>query len=319
MRHAIASWQALASAASCLPLLSLLVSLSACSASDTHDVPPSTDGAGDDATISVTEIGHHADGSPKVTQRFITRQAQLAMAAAREGKAGATPSENATTANGESVARTTEAWTLDSTCADGDSLWLYDGADRTGNMLCLLPQNTASQVVDLSTYTRMVQSCFGAFHTCRWLPSSWSGAVRSYWDPATSIGWTFTAAWFRSDDGCRTQFFADSAQNAADACVAKARYVEAWQARVARGPAGYGVVNVSGSSFPPGTSVTVKWFPHRWLSSATQTSSLVVGADMSFNASASASCVGDCGCDGRAVVIPANGPSMTVSLPDCLN
>lgn len=267
------------------------------------------------ATISVTEVGRNADGSPKVTHRFITREAQLAMADAREGKA---PAASSVTNHGE-VGQTSEAWSTDSTtCSNGASQWLYDGPGNTGNMLCLLPESTSSQTADLSLYSRDVSICTMR-GGCFTITMSWSGAVRSYWNPSSSAASLFTAAWFQGADGCHTYFNADGASLDADACVSKARYLVAGQETLKRVGAELNVVEVDGSYYTPGSTVTVTWFKGS-SSTLVRTATSVVDNNGTFFDAALASCVGyGCGCTASAQVTDAAGRVTTIRLPDCLN
>jgi len=259
-------------------------------------------------------VTRNADGTEKVVHRFITRAQQLAMAAARErnGAPATAPTE------GESTGQTAEAWTLDSTCANPASQWLYDGPGQTGNQLCLLPESTSSQSFDLSSATRPVSICTPRF--CRPFYLFWQGAVRSYWNPSSTAASLFTTAWFQGTDGCRTYFAADGAKHDADACVSKARYLWAGQEQVVRYDTHANLAGVSGSYFVPGSTVTVKWYATSDTSGTPRyTYKETVDASGSFTDTAWATCYGwGCGCGTTAVVVDAAGRSSSTHVPECL-
>jgi hypothetical protein len=292
--------------------------LIACSgAPESQEAAPAANESVEGATISVTEVGRNADGTPKVTQRVITRDQQLAMEAAREAAV-------AKTVNAKAARQMTpESWTPETGACSNDSQWLYDDADHTKaqNMLCLLPDASAFQLADLASFTRSVQFCFGraAFPTCTSMAVPWTGAVRSYWNPTPSANALFDTAWFSSStNDCRTDFLADGHIVVADACVSRARYLTAAKEGIGRQPGTAGAAEISGVYFPPNSAVTLSWYGARTASPALMTKKVETDGTGWFDTSVAATCVGEgCGCPAMVVATDSHGHTARLNIPDC--
>jgi hypothetical protein len=184
-----------------------------------NEPPAASTTATDEGSISLTEVKVAADGTVTSSARMITREQQLAITAKRD----ANPSKNEALAPGalETAPRMHVEWGVDNACAL-TSLVLFDGAGATGNMICLsLASGTYGTTIPLSSVARTVTFCSPVTHACAQLPGTWSGAVRSYFDPeGARLNYSVHAF---TTSSCGTPFsLTDGSFHNADACVAKA-------------------------------------------------------------------------------------------------
>ena len=167
-------------------------------------------------TFSLTSVTWDASGAPEVNVRRITRQEQLALAAARSGQM---PREEG------GVKR--QAMIVDAGCTSPYSMWLYDGPSQTGNMLCLLPEPLGvGDGARLKDYFRAV---LGTCPLC--YNADWARAVRSYWTPrgGSAPYRPWGAGWFQGPIGpnyCLSNWVTDESQHEADACTRRATSLE---------------------------------------------------------------------------------------------
>lgn len=149
-----------------------------------------------DSEVTVTAVRVDPSGNVSVTQHSITTEQQRAMNEARaRSLAGSTASDG--------IGTTSEAISVDPTC-NGADLWLYDGYNGTGNMICLAGEGTV--------WLQNIQSkC--ATGTC-----SWFARTRSYW-PGIDSGWIGYEVSNWGSSSCVTYFPHWGPLTNADACV----------------------------------------------------------------------------------------------------
>jgi hypothetical protein len=147
-------------------------------------------------TYTLTVARVDAKGNLTTSQRTITASEQRAMNDARAGHVAA-PSG--------AVGTTSEAVTLDPSCL-GSDLWLYDGYNGTGNMICLAGDGIA-----------WLQNIQTKCATGTW---SWFARIRSYW-PGVDDGWIGYEVSSWGSSSCVTYFYPYQARTNADACVAR--------------------------------------------------------------------------------------------------
>lgn len=130
----------------------------------------------DEGTVTLTVVKDGPDGTPIVTERKVTAAEQRAMTAEREARArGGVESVAPESAGASSVAPDVErvSSAIASSACSGNAVWLYWGANNTGDMLCY----DGAGVASLSSVCHKWQPTSGA-PMC---VETWAGHVASAW------------------------------------------------------------------------------------------------------------------------------------------
>ncbi len=125
----------------------------------------------DDTTYTVTAVHLNPDGTQTVKYSTVTLTEQI-----REREARSKEAADPSTANPDTdLGQARDAISQDTGCSAGD-IWIYSGANLTGNMICF----SGTGIADLCSYTELVFNGIH-FYWCSVLQSYWSGYNPGWW------------------------------------------------------------------------------------------------------------------------------------------